>query len=162
MRMWITLLIIVLLLPAGLLAGALWLNGANLFQTPGPAVRLSTYLGQNVVELSADSEFPELRPREYPLPAQELCDLIPAALDDLRWRWQRDNDCSYSAVVTTALLKFQDDVRVSVESLEDDSRSRLHIRSQSRVGRGDLGANRRHVLDLIGKIERQSAVLHRH
>jgi hypothetical protein len=150
-----------LLLPAGLTAGVLWLNGASLFQPPGPMVRLSTYLGQNVVELSADAEFPELRLREYPLPAQELCDLIPAALDDLRWRWQRDNGCNYFAVVTTPLLKFQDDVHITVESM-GEARSHLHVRSQSRVGKGDLGANRRHVLDLIGRIERQSAVLPRH
>lgn len=161
MRMWLTVFIILAMLPAALVAGALWLNGATLLQPPGPLTRIGTYLGQNTAELSADAAFPELRLREYPVPTSMLCELIPAALDDLRWAWQQEGECRYAAVVTTPLLKFRDDVQVSVQPL-DEGRSRLQIRSQSRAGKGDLGANRRHVLDLIGKIERQSAVLHRY
>ncbi len=85
-----------------------------------------------------------------------LCAEIPPALESLGWVWQRSGDCEFSATVTTPLLKFTDDVTIHVEPVGEAS-SRLAVRSASRVGRGDLGANTRHILDLVDAVDRQLA-----
>ena len=60
------------------------------------------------------------------------------------------------AVVTTALLRFKDDVTIAVVP-EPGGRPALLVRGESRVGKGDLGANTRHVLDLYEALEQVGA-----
>jgi uncharacterized protein (DUF1499 family) len=48
------------------------------------------------------------------------------------------------AVATTALLRFKDDVVVEVRP-RDDGGSTVAMRSKSRLGKGDLGANARRI-----------------
>lgn len=153
--MWLALVLVILLAPAALLAGAVLLNRVPLFEPPGFTVRLQTYLGHNVAELRPDADFPELRPAVYPIKPALLCQQVTSALDSLGWEWQAlAGDCHYHAIVRTPLLGFKDDVRIGVEPVGDSS-SRLAVRSGSRVGRGDMGANIRHVLDLVSAVERQ-------
>lgn len=155
MRMAIIIAIIILLLPLLLLAGAIVLNRVPLFEPPGFSERIRIYLGHNVAELQPDARFPELRPAVYPVKPALLCRQIPEALDALGWQWQRlADECHYQAVVTTPLLGFKDDVSISVEAVGDAS-SRLEVVSRSRIGRGDFGANIRHVRDLVRAIEEQ-------
>ena len=155
MRMWLTLIIVILLAPALLLAGAILLNRVPLTGEPGFSARLATYLGHNTAELKPDAAFPELRPAVYPVKPDLLCQQIPPALEQLGWQWEAlPDDCRYHAVVSTPLLGFRDDVSIGVEAVGDSS-SRLKIKSGSRIGRGDLGANTRHVLDLVQAIEEQ-------
>lgn len=143
-------------LPLVLVAGALILNRAALLAPPGPVLRLTTYLTHNVAELQPDARFPELRPQVYPVKPGLLCREIPAAVDALGWSIQAADDCHYRAAVVTPLLGFKDDVRITVSPVGEAS-ARLVIRSASRVGQGDFGANRRHVLDLVAAVERQLA-----
>lgn len=49
-------------------------------------------------------------------------------------------------VHVSGLLKFRDDVKLRVESLPDGQQ--IHIRSQSRIGKGDLGQNPRNIRDI--------------
>ena len=154
--MWQILVIVIVLLPSILLAGAILLNRVPLFESPGFMARISTYLGHNVARLEPNAAFPELRPALRPVKPALLCAEIPPALDTLGWRWQREGDCSFKATVTTSLLGFADDVTVHVEAVGEAS-SRLAVRSASRVGKGDLGANTRHILDLVAAVDRQLA-----
>jgi uncharacterized protein (DUF1499 family) len=66
-------------------------------------------------------------------------------------RWEiiesSDDRRELNAVVTTKLFRFKDDVTINVVP-EPGGRPALMIRSTSRVGKGDLGANTRHVLDV--------------
>ena len=48
-----------------------------------------------------------------------------------------------TAVATTRLLRFKDDVTVRVRA--QDGGSRIDVRSKSRLGRGDLGTNARRI-----------------
>lgn len=143
---------VIIVLPVALLLGALMLNRASLLAPPGTLARLAAYLGHNVAELKPDAGFPELRPSVYPVKPELLCREIPRALAMLKWDWQETHHCHYQATVTTALLRFTDDVTIAVEPVGEAS-SCLRIRSASRVGRADFGANRRHVLDLVDTIE---------
>lgn len=144
----------VIILPLLLLSGALLLNRAAVFAAPGPLLRLATYLGHNVAELRPDARLPELRPAVYPVKPELLCREIPAALDALGWDWHETGHCGFHAAVTTPLLRFTDDVTIGVAAVGEAS-ARLQIRAASRLGKGDLGANRRHVLALVEAVEQQ-------
>ena len=54
------------------------------------------------------------------------------------------------AIATTRLLRFKDDIVIRVRPR--DGGSRVDVRSASRIGRGDLGANARRIRDFIGRL----------
>lgn len=143
------------LLGAMMLAAAtiLW-NRVPLMESPGPLARLKVYLTRNTVEVSGDALLPEHRPRAWPAPPAELLPRVVEAVTRLGWsELAVDGGAgTVTAVVTTPLLRFKDDVVVRVEPAGDGA-STLYVRSRSRVGRGDLGANTRHLLDLYEALE---------
>jgi uncharacterized protein (DUF1499 family) len=77
---------------------------------------------------------------------------VLAGMEQLGWREIQVDDDELRAVVVSALFRFRDDIRVRLEATEEGTR--LHVRSASRVGKGDLAANARHVIDLISAVER--------
>jgi Protein of unknown function (DUF1499) len=133
----------------GLVIGGLLSNRVPLTQPPGLEKRLMTYLTRNFAETSENSEFPELKLRRYPVSADRLYQVAQQAVSDLGWDLAATSDDrkTLGAVVTSRLWRFRDDV--TARALADGKRSSvLKIRSRSRVGKGDLGANIRHILDL--------------
>ena len=134
--------------------GGILFNRLPLYDPPGFGPRIKTYLTKNVAETLPDSPFPELRPRHYVVSAQRLLVAVEKACADLGWRSiaVRPREGVVSAVVRTRLWKFKDDVEARVTPSPGES-AWLQIRSSSRIGRGDLGANTRHVLDLFGAVE---------
>ena len=58
------------------------------------------------------------------------------------------------ATRTTRLWRFVDDIRMRLEATA--AGSRLHGRSQSRLGKGDFGQNRRNLLQLFRALETPS------
>src|SRR5258708_491776 len=133
------------LLVAGVISNRLPLN-----HPPGFGARISTYLSTNVAETSADSAFPELKLRRYEAPPSLLFDVARRAVQGLKWEVTAMDDTKNEirAVVTTRVWKYKDDVTVQIQPAQP-SGSWLWIRSASRVGKGDLGANTRHVMDLV-------------
>lgn len=140
-------------------------NHPPLSDPPGLVERIKTYLGNNVAETAPDSIYPELRPRRYALSAGQLFDAAMEACTALGWEPVIGERQHYTirAVVTTRLWRFKDDVEIRVETGENrvptsDGASAngvwLSVRSASRLGRGDLGANTRHVLDLMDALDR--------
>jgi uncharacterized protein (DUF1499 family) len=155
LRLLLGLLAIVLLLVmAGVIA-----NRLPLTQPPGLAARLKIYLTTHRAETRGDSICPELRPREYPLPPQQLYAAARATLVELGWPLLAEDNGSLRlhAVVTTRLWKFKDDFELTVEPSAGGSR--LQMSAQSRLGRGDLGANTRHILDFSAALGRRLAAL---
>ncbi len=137
----------------GLLAGGLFSNRVPLTQPPGLEKRLATYLTKNVAETAENSEFPELQVRRYPVSAGRLYRVAQEAVADLGWELVATSDDrkTLGAVVTSRLWQFQDDL--TARAVPDGAQaSLLHIRSRSRVGKGDLGANIRHILDLEARV----------
>ena len=80
------------------------------------------------------------------------------AIGGLGWGIASEDPASLAltAVVESALWRFKDDVVVRVEPAEGGST--LRMRASSRIGRGDLAANTRHLLDLYAAIEQRLAV----
>lgn len=154
LRILLGLLLIVVLLAAGI-AG----NRLPLSNPPGLATRLKIYLTTHRAETRSDSVYPELRPRVYPLSPETLYTTARATLAGLGWPLQAEDSASrrLHAVVVTRFWKFKDDIELTVEPATGGSR--LLMSSQSRVGRGDLGANTRHILDFDAALERRLAEL---
>lgn len=136
------------------IAGA-WLTGTAVLRNnvpvtapPGRLARLRTYLTSNVAETKEDHRFPELRTRSFDGSATELRARVAQAMKSLGWNVSNGGDpMTLRAVIKTPLLGFSDDLTATVESASD-FRSKLVVRSSSRVGRGDLGANAGHILRL--------------
>ncbi len=144
-----------IVLAVALLAGGVMGNDLPLNEPPGSFVRLYTYLNTHVAETRPGSPFPELRPRHYSLAADELYGKVKEAIARLpRWSIAESSDDKRElhAVVTSRLFRFKDDVTVSVAP-EPGGRPAVLVKSVSRVGQGDLGANTRHVLDLYAALE---------
>lgn len=152
-------LVLAVVVFVALLAGGIVRNRLPLGEPPGSLVRLSTYLNTHVAETSPSAPFAELRTRNYRLPADALYAKVKEAVGRLP-HWEivsaSDERREVHAVVTTALLRFKDDVTIGVVP-EPGGRPALTVRGESRVGKGDLGANTRHVLDLYDALEQVGA-----
>lgn len=147
-------LLIIPLVAAVLGLGAIVMNRPPLLDPPGLWPRLRLYLTTNVAETRSGHLRAELRPRVYAPPLDELRRHVRAAVAELGWRDIReDPGGTLRAVVRTPLLGFKDDVEIRLEPVA--AGTRVGVRSVSRVGRGDFGANTRHVLDLYAALARR-------
>lgn len=138
-----------------------WLTGNAILRNrvpvtapPGAVARLTSYLTRNVAETREDHRFPELRTRVYEVDAKDLLEYVRRASEGLGWGdvGVDENQARVRAQIRTPLLGFTDDLEARVEEMPAGA-AKLHVRSSSRVGRGDLGANSRHVLDLYQAVD---------
>ncbi len=145
--------LVVIVLPVLLLAGGLAANRPPLLDPPGVGQRLATYLTTNVAMTSPESRFPELELPLFEVPPDRLLKTVEQACVDLGWRVDAvvPDESRLKAVVRTSLFRFRDDVSVQAVP-HGDSGSALQVRSASRVGKGDLAANTRHILDLVAQV----------
>ena len=143
---------LILALPFLLLASGLLLNRPPLLAPPGPMERLKTYLTTNVAETREGHVFPELRPPLFAAGAKATRDAVVRAMRSLGWREIRMTEGEVRAVVVSALFQFRDDVTVRPQATEGGTL--LHARSASRIGKGDLAANARHLRALFSQVER--------
>ena len=144
-------LILILLLPLLLAGGALLLNRAPLWQAPGPLARLQLYLTTHVAETHPEHERSELRSLVLSMPLAVVHQRVVEAMHRLAWQQISTEGNQIQAVVVTPLWRFQDDVKVRLESTQ--AGVRVNVRSQSRIGKGDFAANTRHIRDLYHQLE---------
>ena len=109
--------------------------------------------GSNVAVTDVTSGDPRLQPRQFPFPVSTVRGRVISAILTLpRWEVQDSSGPVIWAVRTTRLWRFKDDVFVLVEPQGDASV--VLARSASRVGKGDLGQNRRNLHELWRALER--------
>lgn len=157
MKLLITLVIVLVCVLLVLPFGAILLNRAPLFAEPGIWPRLKSYLTENHRLTERDSAFPELRPRCLPVDEHAARIAMREAADSLGWSVAADRTATQDElrlVVTSALFRFKDDVTLR---LRRDECLWLEVDSRSRVGRGDLGANLRHILRISDRVSQRSA-----
>jgi len=132
-----------------LIIGALVLNELPMQAPPGLLVRLRTYLSQNIAETRREHPFPELELPVYRMAPAQLFSRVERAMEILGWELQDSEPQSHTlhAVVESRLWHFKDDVVVKL--VPGEWGTEIHVRAQSRVGKGDLGANTRHILNLL-------------
>jgi uncharacterized protein (DUF1499 family) len=98
--------------------------------------------------------YPELRPLELAAPPAQAFARARAAAQALGWEIVAVDESAghFEAVVTTLWFGFKDDVAVRVAPAGGGSR--IDVRSRSRVGRSDLGANAKRIQDFLTSIAR--------
>jgi uncharacterized protein (DUF1499 family) len=104
------------------------------------------WLTANDVTTGAAPAYPDLRDRLYDMPPDQTLQVAAAVAGRIP-RWKVVSTDRAGGVVhveiRTALPFFTDDLTVHVHP--EGRNSRVTIRSRSRVGRGDLGENARHI-----------------
>lgn len=112
----------------------------------------------NVAATSDDSPDERLRPLRAPLAPAELADRVELAAGKLPG-WTLESRLAEGKAIrlhfvrTTPLLRFKDDIRVTIEP-QSDGGSLLQAESRSRVGKGDLGQNPRNLRELVTAVAR--------
>lgn len=145
--------IIVAALVFALAAAGLLMNRPPLGDPPGVLARLGVYLTRNVAETGPDAVLPELGPVYLDGEPRGLLSGIADACRSLGWEDVTVDETArrVTGTVRTRMLRFSDDVVVTL--LPAGSGFEARVRSISRLGRGDLGANARHVMDLRARLE---------
>jgi hypothetical protein len=139
-----------------LVGGTLLANHPPLSAPPGFSERLLIYLTTHTAETRRTHRFPELELPCLPLPPAKLLPRLEEAMQSLNWQVQEIDapQGRLRAVITTPVLRFKDDIEIHL--VPAAGCTELHMRSSSRSGKGDLGANTRHILDLLQALQRQS------
>jgi uncharacterized protein (DUF1499 family) len=101
----------------------------------------------NDVRTGETPEYLDLQPQRFTPPA-DFDRVFDAALDVARTAGWEIREVAKArgvieAVATTRLFKFKDDVTITVAP--EGAAVVVHVRSKSRVGKGDLGANARRI-----------------
>jgi uncharacterized protein (DUF1499 family) len=119
----------------------------------GSAMGLLAWLTRNWADTDEPGN-PGPVPPELPLPPPEALARVEAAVRGLP-RWQVEGVDREGGVVRatrrTRLWRFVDDVTVRLEATAGGTR--VHARSQSRVGKGDFGQNRRNLRELFRALQ---------
>jgi uncharacterized protein (DUF1499 family) len=63
-----------------------------------------------------------------------------------------DGTLKVHLIRTTTIMRFQDDIWVSLTPGDLAGSTVVRVRSQSRLGRGDLGQNPRNIRELLGRL----------
>jgi len=118
--------------------------------TPVRNMRILSWFSRNWADTD-EGYHPGLAPVDLPLAPDLALAEVEAVVRGLR-RWQVASVDPAAAIIKatrrTRLFRYIDDVTIRAESLAD-GRTRIHAHSKSRVGKGDLGQNRRNLLELL-------------
>jgi uncharacterized protein (DUF1499 family) len=90
--------------------------------------------------------YPDLAPIELPLAPPEALDRARAVAEQLGWIVTRSDTSTFSieAYAVSRIFRFVDDIAIRIRP-NSQGGSTLDLRSNSRVGGGDLGANARRI-----------------
>jgi uncharacterized protein (DUF1499 family) len=94
------------------------------------------------VAAAPDVAFARARAAAQAMPSWTITDTDPAS-------------GTIEAVSTTRLFGFQDDIAIRVRPDADGKASRVDVRSKSRVGKGDQGANAARIRDYVAALDAQ-------
>jgi uncharacterized protein (DUF1499 family) len=112
----------------------------------------------NDVETGRTPEYPDLRVREYGASPQKVAEAAKQVLGRLPG-WSvvgsggGPGGHSIQAVHETATFGFKDDVTIQIRP--DGRRTRVSVRSKSRVGQWDFGQNARNIRELLAALDGQ-------
>ncbi|MFQ3788941.1 DUF1499 domain-containing protein [Halomonas sp. A29] len=97
--------------------------------------------------------YPDIEPLVLELPLGLAREVAEAAVLDMGWEIAHNSLTSIEATDTTTWFGFKDDVVIRLS--EADENVRIDVRSASRMGRGDVGANAARIRDYFEAIERR-------
>jgi uncharacterized protein (DUF1499 family) len=99
----------------------------------------------NDVKTGATPEYPDLQPQRFNQPPAEVFSAALEVAKSMGWeiREADEKTGTIEAIATTRLLKFKDDVTITIAG--EGNAAVVNLRSKSRIGKGDLGANARRI-----------------
>ncbi|MBX3050210.1 MAG: DUF1499 domain-containing protein [Caldilineaceae bacterium] len=101
----------------------------------------------NCVSSQVENGYPAMEPIPLSLPADETQDVLVAALEEMDGVEVVSTEPGYvHAEAKSRLLGFVDDMEFAI----DESDGVIHYRSASRMGYGDMGANRERMVQFWG------------
>jgi uncharacterized protein (DUF1499 family) len=112
----------------------------------------------NDVETGRTPEYPDLQPRVYNAAPAVVAKAAQTAIANLpRWEFvgagQGPGGGEIQAIATSRVFRFNDDVTVRVRS--EGGKTRVSVRSKSRVGTADFGQNARNIRLFLAELDRQ-------
>jgi uncharacterized protein (DUF1499 family) len=109
--------------------------------------------GQATARLQRDA-YPAIVPIRLSAPRDTVFMAAQALARDLGWQVVAADPAEgrIEAVARTFWFGFRDDVVIRITEVED-GHTRVDVRSASRVGRGDLGANARRIGDFLARLQ---------
>jgi uncharacterized protein (DUF1499 family) len=130
---------------------------APLVEPPGIGVRLGLYLRTNTAQTGAAAVLPELAPLILLGDNKTALHALEQAGRELGWHEVTidTTNSQLRAVVISAVFRFRDDLYIRLLA-RGAQRTEALVRSSSRVGRGDLGANVHHIVALRDVLTRRS------
>ncbi len=101
----------------------------------------------NDVKTGETPEYPDLQPQRFSVAMVRAYDAALATARELGWEIISESREAgeIEAVDTTKILRFKDDVTITVKPGTGENCT-VYLRSRSRVGKGDLGANARRIV----------------
>lgn len=99
----------------------------------------------NDVKTGATPEYPDIQPQRFNRPFDEVFEASTNTAQAMGWEIRETNreQGIIEAIATTQILKFKDDVTVTLT--REGAVTIVNVRSKSRVGKGDLGTNARRI-----------------
>jgi uncharacterized protein (DUF1499 family) len=111
------------------------------------------YAGEEAAQQQREG-YPDIQPLQLAMPPQRAFERALAIADEMGWEIVAAEASAgrIEATDTTFWFGFKDDVVIRVEPAADGSR--LDIRSKSRVGRSDVGANAARIREFLAALQR--------
>jgi uncharacterized protein (DUF1499 family) len=103
-------------------------------------------LNINDVTTGKTPQYPDIQPQRFAKPVGEVFDAASAvAHAQEEWEVTQEDRANgtIQAVATTRMMRFKDDVTITVAAAGDGTT--VDMRSHSRVGKGDFGTNARRI-----------------
>ena len=95
----------------------------------------------------ATPEYPELQPQRFARPADQVFAAALATAREMGLEVTAAEKGEIRAVATTRVLRFKDDVTITV-----GTDGTVNVHSRSRIGKGDLGANARRISEFQARL----------
>ena len=104
------------------------------------------------MQTGATPEYPDIQAQHFAQPVDKVfAAALTVATDmDLEVINKSAEKGEIRAVATTPVFRFKDDVTISVA--HQDNFTLVNVRSKSRIGKGDLGANARRIRDFQARL----------
>ncbi len=99
----------------------------------------------NDVSTGQTKEYPDIQPQRFSQARDNVFAAALAVAQSFNWevRLNAPEEGLIEAVDTTPMMQFKDDVTITVGT--EGASSVVNVRSKSRVGKGDLGANAKRI-----------------
>jgi uncharacterized protein (DUF1499 family) len=112
----------------------------------------STNYDAQTAELQKET-YPDIGPLHLDVPPAQAFDRAQAAAKDMKWDMVATDPAQgrIEATATTFWFGFKDDIVVRVGA--DGTGSRVDVRSLSRIGQSDVGANAKRVREYLAKVK---------